>query len=204
MVDVCTTKEKCQCSCCKKRGNRSKFKRLWTIKDLNRVALYVNRDQKMKPLEIIAEVSYFFGYGYLFCQAAKLIDKAQNALLIFKSIFTALATSKVIAMIVEMLKLGSLTPLTWWLRFVAALFILVMAFADKALALIESILGDDTISKTQTDLKLMCAYIRKKYGEDVNAIFDDTYEFDLTNELLELAKHETIDTSDPIFTGVGL
>lgn len=187
-----------------RRKQRNGKNRHYTINDLNRISLYVNRDEKMQPLYIIAELSYFHGYGYLFCRAAKLIDKAQNALLIFKSIFTALATSKVIAMIVEMLKLGSLTPLTWWLRFVAALFILVMTFADKALALIESILGDDTISKTQTDLKLMCAYIRKKYGEDAGAIFDDTYDFDLTNELLELAKHETIDQSDPIFNGVGL
>jgi hypothetical protein len=187
-----------------RRKQRNGKNRHYTIQDLNRISLYVNRDEKMQPLFIIAELAYFHGYGYLFCRAAKLIDKTQNALIIFKTIFTALATSKVIAMIVELLKLGSLTPLTWWLRFVMALFVLVTVFANKALALIESILGDDTISKTQTDLKLACAYIRKKYGEDADAIFDDTFEFDLTHELAELAKHEMIDASDPIFNGVGL
>jgi hypothetical protein len=187
-----------------RRKQRNGKKRHYTIADLNRISLYVNRDEKMQPLYIIAELAHFHGYGYLFCRAAKLIDKAQNALIIFKTIFTALATSKVIAMIIELLKLGSLTPLTWWLRFIMALFILVSVFANKALALIESILGDDTISKTQTDLKLACAYIRKKYGEDVDAIFDDTFDFDLAHELAELAKHETIDPSDPIFNGVGL
>ena len=187
-----------------RRKQRNGKNRKWTIAKFNQISLYLNKDQDLQPLYIIAELAYFHGYGYLFCHAAKLIDKAQNALLIFKSIFTALATSKVIAMIVEMLKLGSLTPLTWWLRFVAALFVLVTVFADKALGLIEAILGDDTISKTQTDLKLVCAYIRAKYGEDADAIFDDTFDFDLTNELLELAKHETIDPSDQIFTGVGL
>lgn len=188
---VCTTKEKCQCSCCKKRGNRSKNKRLWTVKDLNRVALYVNRDQKLKPHEIIAEVAYFFGYGTLFCKSANELEKLASFALAVKEVMLAIAGSKLASLLKDWL-LGKVLKLgfTKWLIGFA---LVAITFAEKLIITIEAMLGNDTFTTVVETNKQMCGYIKKTYGD--SSYQDENYDFDFDGILKDIVVNDLLDIS---------
>jgi len=183
-----------------RRKQRNGKRRHYTIQDLNRISLYVNRDEKMKPLEIIAELAYFHGYGMLFCGSARAIDKANNLFRLFQSIFTTIAGSKLLSMLVAILR-GMPVLVGGWLKAIGAVAILSYVFSNKALALIENILQDDTISRVNEINKEACQYLRKKYGDSNYG--DTSYELDLSDEISQLNLLDSLSVDDFLLSESG-
>lgn len=192
MADTCITQ--CQCACCKKKErskDRHKNKKKWTIADLCRIALYVNRDEKLKPLEIIAELSYFFGYGTLFCKSAREIEQLTKFVLVIREVLVAITTAKVYSLIKDWLlglplKIGIYK---WLLGFILVFY----SFVEKIIELIEQLLGNDTLSNVVDINKTMCAYIRNKYGD--GDFKEDVPDFDFDGILKDIVANDVLDIS---------
>lgn len=174
-----------------RRKQRNGKKRHYTIQDLNRISLYVNRDEKLKPLEIIAELAYFHGYGTLFCKSAREIEKLSKAVLVIREVLVAITTAKVYSLIKDWLlglplKIGIYK---WLLGFILVFY----AYVEKVLLLTEQLLGSDTLSTVVDTNKEMCAYIRYKYGD--GDYKEDEEDFNFDGILKDIIANDVLDIS---------
>ena len=87
----------CECyaeEVARRRQRRGKNKNLFTVQKFVKTSDYVMRDQNVTSIQLIAELAYYHGYGYLFCDASKIIDKLLsffNVLLVVGNWFTGSA-----------------------------------------------------------------------------------------------------------------
>lgn len=181
------------CDCYEKhRKNRSTKKRGYTIADLNRISVYVNRDEKIQPLFIIAELAYFHGYGTYFCKVYVLIQKLRSAWTFVQPILTTLATAKLLRWL-QVIATGGTIATGGFLSFMLVFSItatLVISFAEKIIGWFEWLLGDATLQQIEQDSKMACQYLRSKYGESVGEIITENYDFSLTSELADFVMHK--------------
>lgn len=169
-----------------RRKQRNGKKRHYTIKDLNRISLYVNRDEKIEPLFIIAELSYFHGYGTLFCKSVRTIEKLNSVLFMIQSALYPIAISGFIGALVAWLRGLPLLNKIALLKGLAAVLILLTTLAKKTVDIVTRILADDGINTAIAINKAACSYLRTKYGAGVDEALDDEYSFDMSNEIAEV------------------
>lgn len=174
------------CGCYEKhRKNRSTKRRLFTIKDFLRIAIYVNRDTGIKPLGLIAELAYQFGYGSMFGLASRTLTQSNKTMSQLRQLLSAIAAAKIIKFIL-MLKTTPLLEIPI-VGTIVSFFILLATFATKGIKALDFFSDNVHVEHVAADLMESHVYLVNKYGSET---FDDYPELDLLDAIEEFARLE--------------
>jgi hypothetical protein len=145
------------------KPNRS-HPRHFTVKDLSRIAGYVERDSGMSKIKIVAAVASALGVGVLLCKAARITQHYFSLMKIVHQIVTILATSTALRLLIEYLKQSPIIVIPW-VRWVMIALIALDGLANGILSIINDEIGTLNDVDNITDaLDEACQYVDEIAG----------------------------------------
>lgn len=172
------------------------MRRKFTIKDFLRISIYVNRDTGIKPLGLIAELAYQFGYGSMFGLAGRTLLNSNKAMSQFRQIMALIAASKLIKFIL-MLRYTPIGMLPWFSTIISFM-LLFLSFVKKGMKALDFFPDNSHIEKLAGDLLECHNYLIKTYNQTDTV--DDYPEQDLLEVIEDYVNYEIDSFTDKIET----
>lgn len=169
-----------------RRKQRNGKNRKFTIKDFNRITIYVNRDTGVTPLGLIAEIAYQFGYGSMFGLASRTLTNSNKAMSQFRQILMTIAGAKLI----QFLLMLRSTPLIMlpWVSTIISFVILFGTFLNRGIKALDFFSDNEHVNRVAADLMESHDYLMTTYGQtDTTA---DYPEMDLIDAIEEFVNAE--------------